>query len=476
MSLADEIIYGTKENVERALQAGAEVNEMDEYGFTPLIEAAICNKIDVAELLLARDAIIDSPDLTGRTALHWAVDNHNLTLSQLFLEHKANPNAYTKSCQPVLVFPILRGQEELKDLLYRYGAKLNFAQDFINTKLVGHRFELEGQVHIIDCDGQFILIDFEGFFLEFTLSIIQNSLKRFINNYAAKALHPYTKKINKMLQCLSVASELIKYDHFSVEYKQHDDRINHLLDHELILIPVAYEGHAITCMKCGDLWVKCDRGYNSRNEGSVVIYRVMRPQLLTKNFIKDLIYKNHSRQYVNEGINDYLGLVKLTELPLPPQVIGNCSWANVEASVPTLLFLLLLQECNRYDPQEIIRIQGFVMNFFEQWREWDKDRALEECIQSFYNASSPRQASKIALLAAVLAQKCRYNVPRELRRAEKILGLLLIPQYQFILESYLKVYVENNKTEVGENLMHLLDLAAPKGKINFLREQPLSKE
>lgn len=478
MTLADSIIYGTREDVEIALKENidVDVNDFDEYGYTPLIEAVIFNKTDIATLLLAHKAQPNQPDLTGRTPLHWAVDNSSLVMTKLLLDQKANPNAYTKGGQPVLTFPLLRRQEELKDLLYRYGADLNFAQDFINSKLVGHRFELEGQVHIVDTNGQFILLDYEGFFLEFTLVIIENSLHRFKSNYAAKKLQPYFKKILKMLDCLRVASELIKYQHYNIEYKQFDTRINRLLEHELILIPVAYEGHAITCIKCGDLWVKCDRGYNSRVEGSVVIYRVRNHELLTRNFIKNLIYKKHSREYVNQGINEYLGLLPIAELPLPPQVIGNCSWANVEASVPAMLFLLLLQERFRIDAQETANIQQSVMAIFEEWREWDKDRALEECIQSFNHASPARKASKAALLAAVLVQKCHYDVPRELHRAEKILPLLAIPEYQYILQSYIKVYIDNNKTEDGENLLHLLDMAAPKEVGSLLKHKPIENE
>src|SRR6056297_1361446 len=141
-SLADTIIYDDAVAVARALDAGADIFETDEYGFNPLVQAAICQKNDIAKLLISRGAKIDMPDLTGRTALHWASDNHDMELCKLLLQNNANPNSYNLSAQPVLVYPLLRGQQDLKRLLYRHGANLAFAQDYINSKLLGHRFSL----------------------------------------------------------------------------------------------------------------------------------------------------------------------------------------------------------------------------------------------------------------------------------------------------------------------------------------------
>lgn len=163
-TFAQEILFGTLKGVEQFILAGADIEQTDEYGFSPLIEATIANKNDVVALLLEYGAVIDNADTTGRTALHWAVDNHNLALCELLLANKADANAYTTAGQPVLVYPLLRQQIELKKLLYRYGAKLSFAQDFIQAKLLGHRYELIGQVDLVNAAGRFIEINYEGFF------------------------------------------------------------------------------------------------------------------------------------------------------------------------------------------------------------------------------------------------------------------------------------------------------------------------
>src|SRR3990167_10823546 len=95
MSLADEIIYGREPDFEAYLRAGNALDDIDEYGFTPLIECAITERLDVMQELIKRGININKPDVTGNTALHWAVDHNNLEMVTFLLKNGANPNAYT---------------------------------------------------------------------------------------------------------------------------------------------------------------------------------------------------------------------------------------------------------------------------------------------------------------------------------------------------------------------------------------------
>jgi hypothetical protein len=460
MSLANTIIYGTKNDVEQLIAAGADVDEADEYGFTPLIEAAIVNDPEIAKLLIEHGADVNQSDSTKRTALHWAVDNHHLPLCQLLLENNANPNAYTSGGQSVLVYPLLRKQAALKKLLYQYRANLNFAQDFINTKLLAHRYQLLGQVDIVNAEGRFIEINLEGFVLEFTLSIVQNSLERYRNNFAARNLRTYFNYLGRIIESFTTATELLKYQRYTIDIQQHSQRIDALLDSKLLLIPIACEGHAITFINYGNLLVRCDRGEHSRVEGSVVVYQINNRHEFNPAFIKYLLYQSQTRDFINHGIKEFLDLRPIAYLPLPAQITGNCSWANVEASIPAMLFLLMLQKKN--SRREIVNHKTAALEFYRQWLEWDKDRALEECIESFHRASKARKASKAALLGSILAQQCNYDIPKDVSRADKILPILTIPDYQYVLKSYLEIYWKNRRTKVGKNLVQLLDLCGVK--------------
>ena len=66
-SLANMILFSEPEDVAQVLAAQPEIDldQHDEYGFTPLIEAAIAGKNKTAALLLEHGANPNAEDMTG---------------------------------------------------------------------------------------------------------------------------------------------------------------------------------------------------------------------------------------------------------------------------------------------------------------------------------------------------------------------------------------------------------------------------
>ena len=100
------------------LDAGADINERDANGITPLIIAITNNHPDVARFLIERGADINAVDWYGRTPLWAAVETRNmdvdngtfdnsidraplLELIQVLLDRGADPNARTKEVPPI---------------------------------------------------------------------------------------------------------------------------------------------------------------------------------------------------------------------------------------------------------------------------------------------------------------------------------------------------------------------------------------
>src|SRR5690606_15980403 len=123
--------------------------------------------------------------------------------------------------------------------------------------------------------------------------------------------------------------------------------------------------------------------------------------------------------YFHHSINQQLGLLPITQMPISSQISGNCSWANVQAIVPVAYALqqLSLEGIEQFKPD-------IAMNLYDIWVEWDKDRALDECVHRFYLADPVRKASFASMLAAVLFQACDYANRHHIERAEKILTIL----------------------------------------------------
>lgn len=453
MSLSKKIIFDSDQEVANTLKTEPKLNELDEYGYTPLIQTAIVNSVSKAELLLKAGAAIDFPDLTGRTALSWAADNNNLELCRLLLKYHADPNSYAIGGQSVLVMPLLKRHHEVKNLLITAGGRLHFAQDFLNAKFLGHSFELEGRVDIVDTNNTFIEVEYEGFYLRFTLEVILSSLIDFKNNFGAKKLRKYFAKLDVIIHALQVSTELIRLQHYLVDIKQYLTKINELLDHQPLILPIAFGGHAITLIKYWDWLIRCDRGEYGRTYGTVIYYNMREPTRLTKSFGRELIYKRQFPEFINTGLIDHLGLEAKFKLPLSPQRAGTCAWANVEAVIPSLMYLLLLDEKG----DEPTTCEEEALSFYHAWREWNKTRSLDFCLQSFEEASPAQRAAKAALLGSILFQACDYYSAQDREKAEKILKILSTPEYDQVLRCYIKVFSQDQKNEYLKNLYNFLE-------------------
>lgn len=450
MSIANDIINGTLPDFDYYLSVGESLDDIDEYGFTPLIECAIAGRLDVAEDLVSRGVAIDKRDIAGRSALHWAVDNNNLELAKLLLAHGADANAYNDSSMCVLVYPVLRGQHQMKHLLYRHGAKLDFAMDFILAKLLGHRFELRGDVDIINAQNEFIELDYEGFILEFTIAAVKDSLRRFTSSFSTRDLRPHFPLLHQIIDGFSVAADLLQLQHHPQLNAQHKARINQLIQAPVLILPAASTGHALGFVRYKNWWAKVDRGENSLQEGTINIYEMEYPERLNEAFVIDFLYKKQPRRFFHDSVNKILGLRPIAKMPMSSQIAGNCSWANVQAVVAVAYAMLQLNQNATFSDAEALMV-------YHNWVEWDKDRALDESIQRFYLANPLRKASMCSILAAVLFQSCNYSIAHHLLRAEKILTIITQTQYYYVLESYLNEYCVKRLTRKGNNLLKLLD-------------------
>ncbi|MCH9769814.1 MAG: ankyrin repeat domain-containing protein, partial [Gammaproteobacteria bacterium] len=374
MSLSDQIIYGSKESVAATLEKTDDINILDEYGYTPLIQTAIMDEIDKAKLLVEHGVDLDKQDILGNTALHWTVDNKNIAFSQYLLDQGANPNAYTTASLPVLAKALLQQNTKMKKLLREKGADLKFAQDFINTKLLGHRFELIGSADIVTPDGRFTEVQYEGFFLETTIGLICDSLIHYRNNFAARPLRSFFNTIEIIIEALSVGAELIKFQHYMTDANKHIERIKQLAEYEPIILPVSQDGHALSLVKCGELFAICDRATNEDYTDNVTFYKLKNSQAWNIDLIKSLLYERNSLKDIHHNLPKVLGLSKITTLNIPAQVIGNCSWANIEAAIPALFFLLsYYQDSNK---KEMPKHKARALSLYHEWRRFDQERAL----------------------------------------------------------------------------------------------------
>lgn len=453
MSLADTIIYDTDDNAVAEIKAGADVNEQDRYGFRPLIQAVICRKPKTLLALIAAGAALEQGDFIKRTALQWAVDRNEIEYCKVLLAAGANPNHYSADGQPILVNPILRQQLDIIDLFMQYHVNYQFAQDYISAKLLGHRFELTGEADIVSTDGTFIPLSFEGFNLEFTSGLIRRSLHNFVNSIPGQKFSEYSGRLQDVMQALKNASQL-------TEFARHKDKtpfepiIDKLLESNLLLLPSAYQGHAITFVKYGNLWAKCDRGVGLI-ANTVVMSKIGNIYLANDDLYRKILYGHKTEEFVKEEIAKDLELKTLLTLPTRHQLSGNCSWANVETSIPAMLYALTYNPNVHKTTRELTNLQKEIYQFYKAWVDWDQDSALEEAIEDFAASDHTRRLSKAIILGGILVQRCDPRFSNHVARAKKILSILTQPDFSFILDNYCKIFCNKRAGKAGERVQKL---------------------
>jgi hypothetical protein len=455
VDLTEAILQRNVQLAERVAEDMENFNYLDEYGYTPLIQSVIANEIEITKFLLDKGADPNQQDSTGSSALHWSIYNNNYDMSALLLSHKADPNSYNTASEPALAKPILRNDYKPKQLLLENGASPQFAQDYIKVKLLGHQYELTGSVDIVDTNGVFTEVDYEGFFLESTLDLIHFSLVEFQNNFAARPLQHWFSTIRLTIQCLSVSQQLLRYDHYLTEHKDQVKAIKNFLTFDSFILPLNQQGHALSLVKHGHLIAIVDRAKDSPPNDRIPIYFLNRSAQLNPELLFALVFERQDIKTIHKIIKNRLALQEVDSLSIPDQHIGNCSWANIEATLPVMKLMTSFND--RLSDEEREAMHSDCLELFHRWQRWGRERNLTSVIRDFKSASPARRACMAALFAAIIFQRCHVDNDHEFALASQMLPMLLKKEYDYIIESYKKFYIYEKPTQAGTNFLEIIE-------------------
>src|SRR4051812_35336483 len=113
------------EKLRAEIKKGADVNQKDDFGTTPLHNAISEKNVDIVTVLLENGADVTPQDADGGTALHYAIEYNLLDVAEALL--KKSPElvliADKHGNQPLWTAAFkARGKYEFVSLLLRYGA------------------------------------------------------------------------------------------------------------------------------------------------------------------------------------------------------------------------------------------------------------------------------------------------------------------------------------------------------------------
>ena len=124
-SVRAAVVEGDVESLRGLLEGGADVDERDSKGLTPLMLAALNRRVDIVEVLLEYGADVEAEDKSGWRPLRYAIKGGDAGVVKLLLEHGADLHVEYKDGWSPLEAAVERGDGELVELLLRYGADVD---------------------------------------------------------------------------------------------------------------------------------------------------------------------------------------------------------------------------------------------------------------------------------------------------------------------------------------------------------------
>ncbi len=115
---------------------GANVNRVNRFGDTPIIQASSLGLYESVSLLIDLGANINQRDKYGRTSLMIAAKYDNISIVNLLISYAANINSKSKDGKTALLHATYHGNESVAKLLIANGADINCSDIHGNTPLM----------------------------------------------------------------------------------------------------------------------------------------------------------------------------------------------------------------------------------------------------------------------------------------------------------------------------------------------------
>ena len=117
------IIGGDIEQVKLALSNGADINEKNRLGGSPLHTAMLNDQWAIAELIISKGPDLNVRDNRGRSPLFIAVEKNQIKIVELLLAKDVDVNAVARMGQNAFSLAKSKGNTEMVELLQKHGGE-----------------------------------------------------------------------------------------------------------------------------------------------------------------------------------------------------------------------------------------------------------------------------------------------------------------------------------------------------------------
>lgn len=123
--LPDAAVAGQIQTVIKLIDAGANINAYNRYGYTALLAASNNGGADTVAALIKKGAALENKYFTGETALLLAVQNWHLECAKLLLAAGADIHATARRNNNALSMAVSNNDEAMVRLLVQHGVDID---------------------------------------------------------------------------------------------------------------------------------------------------------------------------------------------------------------------------------------------------------------------------------------------------------------------------------------------------------------
>ena len=196
-NLWDGIYKNNYKKVEKAFNEGADINNQNNDGNTPIIHAIRSGDYDMVEFLLEMGADINTQNNDGNTPIIHAIDKKDYDMVELLLEMGAGINTRNNDGNTPLIHAINKEDNDIVELLLKMGADVTQKELLLAEGLTEWDEEQNGIPYLLEDEIREGRTNIRRKANDAVISVANDKVKNSPRKSIAKVLGQYVKYQDK---------------------------------------------------------------------------------------------------------------------------------------------------------------------------------------------------------------------------------------------------------------------------------------
>ncbi len=431
-------VYATPEIFELLLsQPDLQIDLKDSRGNTALFWAIYTGNLNFVQKLLAKGANPNQINSTGETPLAMAKEYGQAKIVQLL--------------SPISKTPISKKGRESKEEEKKADEEeaLNNIHSILRT---GHVLGLSGKIPLSLPDGSISLIPTEGAFSLDSIKILNDIVDTYSKTIPVES--PLQKHFNIVKKAFKKEARFLEYDGSETAKSLFGSFQD---DQEVTVLPTGWQNHDVTVVFYKNKMILSNRGRGGK-EGQgydTSIYELSKEDLekLEPKYFESL------RPPGTRSMEDMMPLIMKyatsdrlkAKIPSKEQAHGTCSFVNAKSSIKGILYLLKLEELQQDKSKSTSEIEKEAIEYsvkeYKKFTTFMRDQEINNLIEKLNSLKTGEERQRKLILDLLteyifahhgqekaISKNRRPKILSELNRVRNILTALSKSERKFMNE------------------------------------------